>query len=396
MQRGKVGLSLAIVALFLMACAPPAAPAPTSAPAKPAEAPKVAAPVAPAPPTVAPAVAAPKAAAPAAPPAAGATFDPKAIEEFYKGKTIRIVVGFAAGGGFDTYARLIARHLPKHLPGEPNVVVENQAGAGSLIAANNVYKSGPKDGTIIVHFNGGQITQKYVVENPAVEFDPTQYNYIGAPTPDAPACAVKKDSGFTSLEQARTREMIIGAVAPGSSSYDAPAVLKAALGLKFKMVDGYDGSAKIRLAADQGEVMGGCWGYESIQATWKDALEKQEVLIIGQMGPEPRPDLKDVPVFHSLARTDEERQLLEAGIVGPSLITRLFAMPPGVPAERVEAVRHAFVATLQDPALLEEAKKASLEVSPVAPQVFSQRIKEIQELSPALKQKLKAALEGKV
>jgi tripartite-type tricarboxylate transporter receptor subunit TctC len=352
-------VALVTLALIVMACAQPAAPAPTAAPA------------------------------------AAAKLDPKAIEEFYRGKTVKIVVGLAAGGGFDTYARLIGRHLPKYLPGSPNVIVENQVGAGSLIAANSVYKTGAKDGTVMVHFQGGLITQKYVVENPAVEFDPTGYSYIGAPTPDAPVCALKKDSGFTSLEQARTRELIVGSVAPGSPTYDVPSILKAALGLKIKMVDGYDGTAKIRLAADQGEVMGGCWGYESIQSTWKDALEKQEVVVLGQSGPEPRPELKDIPLFRSLAQTDEERQLIEAGIIAPALITRAFALPPGVPTERVEAMRQAFAETLKDPALLEEAKKASLEIKLIPPEEFSKRIKELQDLPSAVKQKLKNALEGK-
>jgi tripartite-type tricarboxylate transporter receptor subunit TctC len=366
-------VALVTVALLMSACAQPAATSPTAAPSKPAPA---------------------EAAKPVAPTAA-AKFDPKAIEEFYRGKTVKIVVGLAAGGGFDTYARLIARHLPKYLPGSPTVIVENQVGAGSLIAANSVYKTGAKDGTVLVHFQGGLIAQKYVVENAAVEFDPTGFNYIGAPTSDEPVCAIKKDSGFTSLEQARTKELIVGAVAPGSPTYDVPSILKAGLGLKIKMVDGYDGTAKIRLAADQGEVMGGCWGYESIQSTWKDALDKQDVVILAQSGPEPRAELKDIPLFRSLAQNDEERQLIEAGIVAPALITRAFAMPPGVPTERVEAVRQAFAETLKDPALLDEAKKASLEIKLIPPDEFNRRIKELQELSPTVKQKLKSALEGK-
>ena len=404
MLHGKLCLSLVAVALVLGACAPAATPSPTAAPAKPTEAAKPAA----EPTKSAAAPAAKPTDAPAAKPAekpadkpadkpaaAPATKgDTAAIEEFYKGKTIRIVVGFAAGGGYDTYARLIARHMPKYIPGNPNIVVENQGGAGSLLAANTVYKSGAKDGTAIVHFQGGQITQKYVAENPAVEFDPEQYQYLGGPTPDTAACALRKDSGFTSLEQALDKEMILGALAPGSTTNDIPNTLKAALGIKVKLVEGYDGTAKIRLAADQGEVMGGCWGWESIQPTWKDGLEKKEVLILAQGGAQPHQDLKDVPLMQSMARNDEERKLIEAGITAPGQISRGFALPPGVPAERVQAMREAFLAALKDPELLSEAQKASIAISPVAPEEFTTRIKALQDLPPDLKQKLKAALSG--
>jgi tripartite-type tricarboxylate transporter receptor subunit TctC len=394
---GRLLAVAGVLILALGACAPAAPPAaPTAAPAKPAEAPKPAAPVAQPAPTK-PTEPAPKpteAPDTAQAPKAAKAESKDAVAAFYSGKTIRIVVGFAAGGGYDTYARLIARHMGKHIPGNPNIVVENQAGAGSLIAANTVYKTGAKDGTVMVHFIGGQITQKYVVENPAVEFDPLDYNYVGGPTPDTPACAVRKESGFTSLEQARTKELILGGIAPGSTTNDIPNTLKAALGLNIKLVDGYDGTAKVRLAADQGEVMGGCWGWESILPTWKDGLEKGEVVVLAQGGAQPHPELKDVPMMQSLARTDDERQLIEAGITTPGLISRLFAMPPGVPAERVEAVRQAFAQSLEDPALLEEAKKAGIAISFVPHEEFPKRAKALQELSPALKQKLKAAVGG--
>ena len=164
--------------------------------------------------------------------------------------------------------------------------------------------------------------------------------------------------------------------------------------MKIKLVDGYDGTAKVRLAADQGEVMGGCWGWESIQPTWKDGLDSGDVKVIAQGGPEPHPDLKDVPMMQSLARNDEERQLIEAGITTPGQISRLFAMPPGVPAERIEAMRVAFAAALQDPALLDEAKKATIAISLVPHDEFPKRIKTLQDLTPALKEKLKTALAG--
>jgi tripartite-type tricarboxylate transporter receptor subunit TctC len=386
-----IGLMVAGL-LLTAACAPAAAPAPTAAPAKPTEAAKPAATTAPAAPAAKP-TEAPKPAAPAAPAAApAAKVDTKAIADFYSGKTVRIIVGFEAGGGYDTYARLISRHLPKHIPGNPNIVVENQPGAGSLISANNLYRNAPKDGTQMAHFIGGQITQKIVVENPAVEFEPAELNYVGGPTPDTAACAVRKEHGFTSLEQTRTKELILGGLAPGSTTNDIPNTLKAALGVNIKLVEGYGGTSKVRLAADSGEVMGGCWGWESIKPTWKDGLDRGEVVVIAQGGPQPHPDLKDVPMMQSFAKNEEERKLIEAGITTPGQISRLFALPPGVPAERVQAMREAFAATLKDSALLEEAEKGNIAISLVPPEEFYDRIKQLRELSPDLKQKLKAAI----
>jgi tripartite-type tricarboxylate transporter receptor subunit TctC len=272
-------------------------------------------------------------------------------------------------------------------------VVENQVGAGSLLAANSVYKTAPKDGTVMVHFIGGMITQKLVVDNPSVEFDPIQYNWLGAPTPDTAACAVRKESGITSLNDARAKEMVLGGTAPGSTTDDIPNTLKA-VGFNIKLVDGYDGTAKIRLAADSGEVMGGCWGWESILPTWKDSLDKKEVLVIAQGGPKPHPDLPDVPMMQSFARNDDERKLIEAGIVAPGQFSRGFALPPGVPPDRVQAMRDAFAATLKNPDLLAEAQKASIAISYVPPDEFYTRIKALQDLPPDLKQKLKAALAG--
>jgi tripartite-type tricarboxylate transporter receptor subunit TctC len=385
--------------------APAASPAAAAA-AKPAESPAAAAPAKPAAsPAAAPAAAptASPATAPAAKPAASPAaapqakpatpVDTKAIADFYQGKTVRIIVGFAAGGGYDTYGRLVARFLGKHIPGNPTVIVENMPGAGSLLAANTVYKTSAKDGTIIAHFIGGMITQKVIVENPAVEFDPEKYNWLGGPTPDTAACAVRKESGFTSLNEARTKELVLGGTAPGSTTDDIPNTLKA-IGLNIKMVDGYDGTSRIRLAADSGEVMGGCWGWESISVTWKDALASGDVKVLAQGGPRPHPELQGVPMMQDVAQTEEQKQLVQAGIVAPGQISRGFAVAPEVPADRVQALRTALMATLNDPELKAEADKAGIAINPVPAEEFYARIKDLQDLPPALKQKLKAAVGG--
>jgi hypothetical protein len=160
------------------------------------------------------------------------------------------------------------------------------------------------------------------------------------------------------------------------------------------MVDGYDGTSKIRLAADQGEVMGGCWGWESISVTWKDALATKDAIVIAQGGAQPVPELKDVPMMQSLATNDEQKRLIQAGIVAPGTISRGFALPPGVPADRIAAMRAGFMAAWADPELKAEAEKATLAVSPVGPDEFVARIKDLQDLPADLKAKLKAAVGG--
>jgi tripartite-type tricarboxylate transporter receptor subunit TctC len=376
---------LAAIAL-LAACAPATQPSPTTAPAKPAD--KAAPAASPAAKAEGQPAASPASQAEAKP---AAKVDTKAIEDFYKGKTVRIIVGYAAGGGFDTYARLVARHMGKYIPGTPNIIVENQEGAGSLIAANQVYNQGAKDGTVIAHYHGNLVVQQ-ALGNPAVQFDAAKYQWLGAPTPDTSACAVTRESGFASLEQARTRELVLGGEAPGSSTSDIANVLKAALGLNIKLVPGYQGTSKIRLAAEQGEVHGGCWGWSSLKPTWQDAIEKNQVVILAQGGREPHPDLKDVPLMSSLAQTEEQKQLISAGITIPAEIARGFAVPPGVPAERVQVLRDAFMSALKDKDLLAEAEKSKVEINAISAETHSKNVQEMLSLPQDVKAKLKTVL----
>ena len=185
-----------------------------------------------------------------------------AADDFYRGKSVRIVVGFSAGGGFDTYARALARHLGRNIPGNPGVVVENMTGAGSLIAANHVFKVAKPDGLTIGHFIGGLFLGQ-VLGQPGIEFDARKFEFIGAPVSDHVVCAMTKASGITSIDKwmAAKTPLKMGGIAPGTSTPDnATRILKAALGLPIQLVSGYKGTADIRLAAEGGEVAGGCWG----------------------------------------------------------------------------------------------------------------------------------------
>jgi len=313
--------------------------------------------------------------------------------DFYKGKVIRIIVGFAAGGGFDTYARAIARHMGRHIPGNPTVIVENMPGAGSLIAANHVYKVAKPDGLTMAHPIGG-VFMSQILGRPGVEFDARKFEYVGVPVKDNPACAFTRASGITSMEKwfAAKKPVKIGAVAPGSTTDDVPKVLAVAIGVPLQIVSGYKGTSQIRLAAEGGEVDGGCWGWESIRATWRKGIETGEVTAVLQAGPKPASDIADVPLIAKFAKTDEARLLIKIGIMDAAAITRPFVVTPGTPKDRVQLLRKAFLDTLKDPEFLQEAQKSKLDVDPMSGDELERTIHGLFKLDPKLVAKLKEIL----
>lgn len=317
-----------------------------------------------------------------------------AQEPFYKGKTIRIVVGFSAGGGFDTYSRVIARHIGKQIPGNPTVIVENMTGAGSLIAANHVFKVAKPDGLTIGHFIGGLFLGQ-VLEQKGIEFDARKFEYIGAPVKDHVVCAFTKASGITGVDKWMSSKTPVkmGGIAPGNSTPDnATRILRVALNLPTQIVTGYKGTADIRLAAEAGEVAGGCWGWDSVSATWRKALEAGDAVVIIQAAAKTHLDLPSVPIALKLAKSDEARKLIEVGIHGDSEIVRTYTLPPGTPKERVQVLRKAFSDTLRDAEFLAEAKKATLGVDPVSGEEVEKRIAALFKLDPSLVAKLKDVL----
>ncbi|HXV48145.1 MAG TPA: tripartite tricarboxylate transporter substrate-binding protein [Candidatus Binatia bacterium] len=317
-----------------------------------------------------------------------------AADDFYKGKSIRIVVGFSAGGGFDTYARAISRHMSKHIPGNPSIVVENMTGAGSLIAANHVYKVAKPDGLTIGHFIGGFFLGQ-VLGQPGIEFDARKFEFIGAPVSDHVVCALTKASGITSVEKwlASKTPVKMGGLAPGTSTPDnATRIFKAALGLPIQLVTGYKGTADVRLAADGGEIAGGCWGWDSISVTWRKALDSGDVVVVLQANRRNHPDLPNVPQAIKLAKSDESRRMIEVGIHGDSDIVRTYTLPPGTPKDRVQILRKAFEATLKDPEFTGDAKKSRLNVTYIPANEIERDIAGLFKLEPGLVSKLKDLL----
>ena len=315
-------------------------------------------------------------------------------QQFYSGKTVRIVVGFAAGGGFDTYARAIARHLGKHIPGNPTLVVDNMAGAGSLLAANDLYSRAKPDGLTIGNFIGSLVLQQ-ILESKGIEFDARRFEWVGVPVQDSTACALTKASGITNLDKwlAAKEPVKLGGEAPGANDSDVPRVLKAVLGLPIQLIEGYKGTSQIRLAAEAGEVAGGCWTWESIKTTWRKGLESGDVNVVLQVNPQRHPDLTNVPNALEYAKTAEARQVIQVANLNPAAVLRAYALPPATPKERVELVRTAFMATMKDPEFLAETNKANLAVDPLPGAEVERIVAGFFKLPPAQVAKLKEILQ---
>jgi tripartite-type tricarboxylate transporter receptor subunit TctC len=316
-----------------------------------------------------------------------------ATQEFYKGKTLRIIVGASAGGGFDTYTRVIARHIGKHLPGNPAVIVQNMPGAGQLIAANHLYNVAKPDGLTMGNFIGGLLLRQ-ILGQPGIEFDALKFEYVGVPLKDTWICTLTQASGVTSMEKwlGSKTPVKLGGTGPGANTDDVPAILKAALALPIQLVTGYKGTAEIRLAAESGELAGGCWSWDSTRATWGKALESGDVAVVVQMTTEPHPELPKVPLAINFAKSEDERRLIQSGTVDPAAMNRLYVLPPGTSKEIVQLVRKAFMDTLSDPEFKADAKKSKLDVEPMSGEELAKTVGGLFKLSPALKARLKEAL----
>jgi tripartite-type tricarboxylate transporter receptor subunit TctC len=317
-----------------------------------------------------------------------------AAAPFYEGKTIRVVVGYSAGGGYDAYARTLSRHWGKHIPGSPTIIVENMTGAGSLLAANHVYKVAKPDGLTIGHFNGGLFFNQ-VMNQPGIEFDARKFEFIGAAIKEEVAFAFSKASGVTSMDRwmASKSPVKMGGVAPGAFAPDnVIRILRAALGVPVQLVSGYKGTADIRLAVENGELAGSSWGWASMRSTWRKSLETGDVVVVAQAVPKPFPDLPQVPLAISFAKTEEARQLIELGIHSPSIFARPFVLPPGTPKERVQMLEKAFEETLKDKEFLAEAEKGKLDIEPVTRAELGKSVGGIFKLNPALATQLNEIL----
>ena len=319
---------------------------------------------------------------------------PVSGQDFYKGKTIVLIVGTAPGGGFDTYSRMLARHMGKYLPGNPNTIVQNMPGAGQLIAANHLYNRAQPDGLTVGHFSGSVIF-RHVLGDQGVMFDGKKFGWLGTPAPERHTCVVTEKSGVKTLEDwhASRRPIKLGSLGPGNSTSAWPHLLRVVLGLPISVIEGFKGTSDIRLAAEAGEVDGACWGWDSIKVTWAKGVESGFVRPAIQMTLEPISDLPNVPVAIQQAKTKEGQDLLRlaAQAYGPASIA--YSVPPGLPKDRLLTLQNGFMATMKDPEFLAEAKKANLIVNPIDGPNISKTVAELYTADTKLRTKFRETIE---
>jgi len=315
------------------------------------------------------------------------------VAAFFAGKSIRLVVGVDVGSGYDVNARLLARHMAAHIPGNPSFIVQNQPGAGSATMTSQLYAAGPFDGTVIGAAFAGMPTLP-LLQGGGARFDPTRLIWLGNTNRETHVTYVWHSAPVQSLAEARSRELIVGAQAPGSSQVDFPLVADALLGFKFKVVAGYQSTAKINLALESGEVQGTIAAWTTLKTLSSDWLKDGRIRVIAQWALRPNPELPGVPNVLDAASTEGERAALRL-VLARLDIGRPFFLPPNVPADRVAALREAFDATMKDPAYLAEAEKLKIDVDPLTGTELAALVEQVAKTPADTVARVRAALEHK-
>jgi tripartite-type tricarboxylate transporter receptor subunit TctC len=319
----------------------------------------------------------------------------QSVEEFYEGNVLSLYIGFSVGGGYDAYGRIVARHLGKHIPGNPTVVPVNMEGAGSLRLANWLYNAAPKDGSAIGIMSRGVPFEPLVGNRESSQFDASQYSWIGSTTDEVSVCAAWDRTGIEEFDDLYDKELIVGGTGSGADADVFPKIISGVLGAKLRLVSGYPGGNDIEFAMERGEVDGRCgWSWSSILATKQRLLEEGTIKVFLQLALHKHPDLPDVPLITDLARNEEERQIFRLIFVR-CVLGRPFMGPPGMPADRLEALRAAFDATMQDPEFLEEAMRSRLEITPIPGAELQDLVAEVYATSPEIVEKTREYLRAR-
>jgi tripartite-type tricarboxylate transporter receptor subunit TctC len=297
--------------------------------------------------------------------------------DFYKGRTVQLVVGFTAGGGYDLYARVLARHMGKHIPGNPSVVTQNMPGAGSLKTANYLYNVAPKDGSVFGTFDRGLPMEKLLGRTNGQDFDATKFTWIGSVTDEPSVCGFSSKSGIRSWQDMKTKPFKVGGAGATADDEIYPTVLRNMFHLPVRIVSGYPGRAEAVLSIQRGEIDGLCgWSWSSLMSRDKYLLDNKQLYVALQLGVEKNLDLAGVPLIGDL--TDDPKQKAALKLIFSRLtIARPFAAPPGLPGERATALREAFDATMNDAEFLAEMKRLALEVRPQSGAKVEQLVKEV-------------------
>src|SRR5215813_11877499 len=307
--------------------------------------------------------------------------------DFYKGKNIDLMIGYSVGGGYDVYARLFARHLGKHIPGNPMVTPKNMDGAGSLRLANWLFNVAPKDGLVFGTIGRGTGFDALLGSKTA-QFDGTKFNWIGSANDEVSVCVVWNGRGkVTKFDDLLTQELAVGGTGAAADTDQFPRIINGVLGTKMKIITGYPGGNDVNLAMERGEVDGRCgWSWSSVRSTRPQWLDEKKITILVQLALHKHPDLPDIPVITDLAKRDEQRQVLQL-IFARQALGRPYLAPPGVPADRVAMLRKAFMDTMADKEFLAEADKAQLEITPIAGEAVQKLVAEVYQTPAAIAHK---------
>jgi tripartite-type tricarboxylate transporter receptor subunit TctC len=313
--------------------------------------------------------------------------------EFYKGKTVRLVVGIGVGSGYDINARLLARHMSKHIPGNPQIIVQNQPGAGSLTMTNQLFAAGPFDGTVFgASFNGLPTTP--LLQPTGARFEATKLNWVGSTNRETQAMYVWGASPIMTLGDLTSKEFIVGAQAPGSTQYDYPKLGEKLFGWKVKVITGYEATPKIHLAMERGEVYGTWANWSTLKAISEAWIKEKKIRILAQWALRKHAEMPDVPLILELAKTEEQKQSMALALARLEF-GRPFFLPPNVPADRVKAIRRAFDATMKDPEFLAEAEKLKIEVDPLTGEQVAALIVDIYKTPAATVERVREAMAPK-
>jgi tripartite-type tricarboxylate transporter receptor subunit TctC len=315
-------------------------------------------------------------------------------EEFYKGKTVELYIGYSVGGGYDLYARVLARHIGKFIPGHPTIVPKNMEGAGSLRLANWLYRVAPKDGTVFGIIGRGTAFDP-VLGEPGAQFDGTKFSWIGSANDEVSVCVAWQGTGVTSFEDLRTKEVTVGGTGVSADTDQFPRIINGVLGTKMRIVSGYPGGNDVVLAMERGEVQGRCgWSWSSVKSTHGAWIDDHKIAVLAQLSLTKHAELGDVPIVEDLAKTDEQRQILKL-IFARQTMGRPFLAPPAVPQDRVETLRKAFMDTMNDKDFLADAEKAQLEITPVSGDKVQALVQEIYQTPPEIAKKAAGLLQVK-
>jgi hypothetical protein len=313
-------------------------------------------------------------------------------QDFYKDKTLTVVVGYSPGGSFDLYARVLARYIGRYLPGNPTRIVENMTGAGGMIAANHLYNRVKPDGLTIGAWASPLVLQ-HIMGNEAAQFDGRKFGYLGIPSPYDTVCTFNQQSGITKMDDwiNAKRPQKISTIGPGTSTSDIPKLLKVALNLPMDVIDGYKGGADARLAVESGEVDGYCGSWGTVETVWRAAYESKKIVPVLQASLKSHAKYRSIPLAINYAKTEEARDLLKVAD-NVHVVQFPFSVPPGMAKDRLELLQRAFVRTLKDPDLVAEANRAQLEINPLDGPAITKTLASLYDLRPATLAQLKDIL----